>query len=295
MVTKEERKRKEKEKEKKAKKQLKKEGSGKKVFGLVLGVGILTLFTVIAILLGRGEGRTHTAGIDFSNYTMWWIGLGAFPVIVGTAAAGIGLSAAMKKYKPMRSGQKWAFVGLFIAVGFGIFYATATGTGVVRAYLDNSKTAQIEIVTSDSGDFTMLGASVESYHETEEGLYRWTRIIAFDDRYRVAVDINCTNFTDADGNSTQLYNSTTALIQGYNVARETVTGRIAPEVQPGDFTTDTGSVTLVFSNIPRQISSPFKQVAYLNVSLLDEDGILLSSWIIHTHPDLEKWVVKTTF
>jgi hypothetical protein len=253
----------------------------------VLVIGIVA--SIIVVLGGftsyiMGRGKTHMNGLDFSNYNYWLLFFSAVMLF------GLLLFLALWKVaKPIGKPKKivykpFYYIGIALFF-FGVVWCSTAFISVLRGWNENAQTADIAISDGTSGDFLITDANVESNRDLDNTVYKWTRFISFDDRYSIQVDINCTNFA----NNTQLYNSTTATLQGYNILGNSVTSSIAPKTQPGSFTEADGAITVIFDGIPRQADSPNKAIVRFNLTLLDSNGVLLASWSISTDPRLGEW------
>lgn len=259
--------------------------------GTIKGILVVLILAVVGFMAYyvMGLDKSHMSGIDFGNYSMWLLFFAAI-AIFGLVLF-VGIYSTLKPVKRGRYAGKIkykAFYFVAIAVFFiGTMWCAIALVTALRGWNDSSVSANIAIVEGTSGDFDILSADVSSYHDKDDSVFTWTRFIAYDDKYQIVTSLNCTNLA-------ALYNDTTMTIQGFNIKKISVTGAIAPEVQPGDFEIDADPKTVVFNSIPRQQDSPDRAIVYFNISLYDEDSALLSSWIVHTDPRLGEWTLDTT-
>lgn len=250
-----------------------------KLFLVLVVIGILGAIGAFIGLYAKGEEATHVAGIDFSEYMMYL----AIPAIVAILALLIAIpiykGAKRKQKKPALIFLVLAIIGMFVVLWYGIF--------AVRCWTDNAKSADIAIDDQNyaSGDFQINDAKIEAYHGKEEGgLWKYTRILRFDDKYRFVFEINATDFDPE-------YEDITATLQGFSIKREAVTGKYAPVAQPNDFEADGGPKVVVFEDVNRQDSNPQDLISYYNLSLWNDDGEIVASFIVHTNIELNKWTL----
>lgn len=256
----------------------------KKLAYILLTCVVLGSFAALVAYYEKGNESTHTRDIDFSNYLSYL----AIPAIV----VGLAILIAIPVYKGAKAKKKGAAT-VFLA--FAIIGCLAVSFYLVftlRCWADNSKVADIEVVTAADGDFQVNSVQLESYHMKDGGnIYKYARILFYEDKYKFVFELNCTNFT-VDQSTVQLYNDTTITLQGFNIDRSAVTGLYAPTTQSGDFDL-AGANLVVFENVERQDNNPADQISYYNLTLLDSDGVLLASWIVHPNIELNKWTIDT--
>jgi len=259
----------------------------KKLAYIALVCVILGGVGALLALQAKGNDATHTKDIDFSKY-MSYLALPA-------AVAGLALLIGIPVYRGAKAKKKGASTVFLAAAIIGCLVVSFYAVFTLRCWIDNSKTADIEVDGTyyASGDFQINSAQLESYHTKDTGRsYDYGRILFFEDKYLFSIEINCTNFTDDQRDDVLYYNDTTITLQGFNIQRDAVTGLYAPKTQSGDFGTD-GSVVVVFENIDRQDNNPTDQMMYYNITLLNSDDELLASWIIHPNIELNRWTLDT--
>lgn len=254
--------------------------------GTIKGILIVLILAVVGFMTYyvMGLDKSHMRGIDFSSYSIWlmfFAGIGLFGL-----ALFMGIYATVKPVKRGRYAGSVKYKSFYlaaIAIFFiGTMWCAVALVTALRGWNDSSVSADIAIVDGTDGDFTILSANVESYHDKDDSVFKWTRFIAYDDKYQIVTSIN----------SSVDHNDTTVTLRGYNIAKESVTGALSPVTQPGDYEGE--PKTVVFSDVPRNQDSPDNAIVYFNLSVLDEDGDLLASWIIHTDPRLGEWTLDTT-
>lgn len=236
----------------------------------------------------KGRDSTHMEGLDYMNY----IGYFTLEAIIFVVIIGIfgWVIDYLKSHNKGSLGVTLIVVALALIIT-PLMYAQILYLG--RAFSSNADAADIQIDTAASGDFQINSAQVESYNKLNSGFpYEGLRVPHFKDRYRLIFEVNCTNFTVGESTNVQLYNSTTATLEGFNIRRESVTGVLSPETQPGSFTTS-GPKTLIFNNVPQNLDSNDEQILYFNLTLKSSAGALLASWIVHTDPSLSYWTLDT--
>lgn len=247
------------------------------------GIGVAVVFLLFAVPLAiyaDGKDSTHTRDIDFSVYMSYL----AIPTIVIAVTLGVSGPVYMSAKKGNTGGAKWMIgIAAVAALVISIWFVQ-----VGRSWMDNAKTAEIEVVQGTSGDFEIQSAQLEDYRTLDRGpLYDTLRILTRESKYKMAFDLK-TLETDP------MYNGTVATLQGYNIERDPVTGLLAPKTQPGDLRSDEQEL-LVFEGVERQDASPDDLIIFYNLTLWDDDQEnILGSWIVHTDPQFNEWALDTT-